>query len=241
MADQLSAAGLPFERFPGVDGAALGAARMKRIQHPVLPWILCGRGLSAGELGCALSHLRLIGRIAREGYAVAVVMEDDCTVDCARLKRLLSSMETLPPGWDIALLSYLKVLRRVRIADIAENLSLIAIVDKVSSTGCYLISASGARKLSQVGRIPAVADCWPWLAARYGLNIYGTSEALAVQTFSGGSLIDIIDEEKRCTSRTRLSVLSRILRVTVRKLVIRCCLAVMRWRFCRTGLRLSAG
>lgn len=74
---QLKRAGLPFCRFPAVDGGALPPAVRAAAVNPFRWWCAMGRPAEPGEVGCALSHRRVYERMVAEAIPVACVLEDD--------------------------------------------------------------------------------------------------------------------------------------------------------------------
>lgn len=92
----LDAAGLAFERVAGVNGRALSEAELA-------PWSAChpegSRILSAGEIGCLLSHREAWARIAASGEP-GVVVEDDIHLAKAAT-RLLQDPAWLPANADL--------------------------------------------------------------------------------------------------------------------------------------------
>lgn len=72
---ELKAAGLSFERLEAVDGRLLPQTELNQIA----PWDRSAffKPLSPGEVGCYLSHLAAAERIVAEGWARALVLEDD--------------------------------------------------------------------------------------------------------------------------------------------------------------------
>lgn len=71
----LTQGGLSFERIEAVDGSALPAEEFTRLApHPGLAFF---KSLTAGEVGCALSHRRALERIDAEAWPCALVLEDD--------------------------------------------------------------------------------------------------------------------------------------------------------------------
>jgi len=95
---QLAAAGISFERLPAVDGRLLPEIERSRLA----PWDRKAffKPLSPGEIGCYLSHLAALERIVKEGWARALVLEDDFLLAPdfpSRLRELLETPGSVPP------------------------------------------------------------------------------------------------------------------------------------------------
>ncbi len=73
---RLAALGLSFERFSASLGAALSAEERKRFAPHDDYW-LQRRPFQPGEIGCTLSHWRLIEAIRARGLPHALILEDD--------------------------------------------------------------------------------------------------------------------------------------------------------------------
>jgi glycosyl transferase family 25 len=91
--------GVGFERIDAVDGARLTAEDRHRYSR----WrslYQVGRGLTAGELGCALSHVEAYRRMVEAQIPEVVILEDD--VQPTRdLLSLLGAADSLPSDADV--------------------------------------------------------------------------------------------------------------------------------------------
>lgn len=77
MRGQLAGFGLPFERFPAVDGRALSPADRATRFARVRSFIAAKKRLSDAEIGVALSHVGCCRRLVEEDLPYALVLEDD--------------------------------------------------------------------------------------------------------------------------------------------------------------------
>lgn len=103
MAAQFDRLGLAYRFFDGVDGRALPAAALEAAAPPRRRryW----SHLTAGEIGCALSHLAVIRAIAAAPDPFALVLEDDVVLE-PHLPRLLADLAAKPPVFDLMWLSH---------------------------------------------------------------------------------------------------------------------------------------
>ena len=90
---RLAERGVAFERFPAVDGRALGAVERRRSYSPLRTAFVRGYGLLPGELGCTLSHLGVYRKMIEENLDMACVMEDDAAPE-AGFSAALGRIET---------------------------------------------------------------------------------------------------------------------------------------------------
>jgi glycosyl transferase family 25 len=92
---QARSVGLPFERVAAVDGAALPANVMGSHRGAT------GRRLlTAGELGCWLSHRKVWELICQRGEAWGLVLEDDVQIS-PDLPQILDDLDALPQDADV--------------------------------------------------------------------------------------------------------------------------------------------
>ena len=95
--DKLKEAGVSAERISAVDGRLLTEEERQRITT----WDKNAffKPLSPGEVGCFLSHIAAAERIVKEGWPLAVVLEDDFELHPNfrnLLTKIVSSTDTLP-------------------------------------------------------------------------------------------------------------------------------------------------
>jgi glycosyl transferase family 25 len=174
-------AGLEYVEFDAVDGARLGDRDLTRTSQSRALFDT-GRMLTRGEVGCALSHLRVYERMLEENIPVLLVMEDDARPS-ADLTSLLEAMGDLPADWDVVtLLSQFPSSRPVPIDEqrIAGDHQVCRYEKQPFGAQCYLITSSAARRLLEVGypiRLPADELLFRRRPAR--LNFYGIEPAVA--------------------------------------------------------------
>lgn len=209
MRRQLGAVGLPFARFPAIEGRCVPEELRDYFD-------LCGPSLTAGEIGCYASHLALCDLVANGRVAAPLlVLEDDVEVGPELpilLRRLITA---LPDGWDIVRLSYPTKRAKVRVAQLMSEFELVRYSHVPTSTGAYLLSRSGARKfLARRKRaLPIDHDLrrvWAWR-----LDTYGVSPPPVRNDCVAGSSIDAMgarDDKGRSARRDRKRLLETPLR-----------------------------
>jgi glycosyl transferase, family 25 len=99
----LGALGLAFELVEAVDGRELSRETLGALYDPVLARRKLSRELTLGEIGCALSHLRLYRRMLDEDVPEVLILEDDVVIDPACID-ILRRPERFPSGWELILL-----------------------------------------------------------------------------------------------------------------------------------------
>jgi glycosyl transferase, family 25 len=80
---QLHAAGVSFERIIAVDGRNKPVSEFPTYDEAAAVKYY-GRGLSSGEIGCYLSHVKALKQFVKSGHQMALVLEDDflCQPGC---------------------------------------------------------------------------------------------------------------------------------------------------------------
>jgi glycosyl transferase, family 25 len=168
MRAQLAARGLEYERFAALQG--------DRLPSDLARYFPFGTPLSPGEIGCYASHLAVMQTVARGDMpAPALVLEDDVGLP-DDLSSVLGSLESaLPSQWDIVRLSYHTKSVSRPVAHIGEHRSLVRYTRVPTTTGAYLINASGARKFlaHRPRHRPIDHDLrrvWEWSLDTYGVE-----------------------------------------------------------------------
>jgi glycosyl transferase, family 25 len=104
MTDQLSSAGIEFQRVPAVDGRAAAAESFSEYDGK-LALRRYGRPMSGPEVGCFLSHRRSAEQFLSTDEEFALVLEDDTYMPdefLAILMQLSNVLRSNDPGsWDI--------------------------------------------------------------------------------------------------------------------------------------------
>lgn len=141
-----------------------------------------GRGLSLGEIGCALSHQFIYEKILNNDYKYTLILEDDALLG-DKLLSFLASVDDIDLKWDVILLGYSKVsktdlIKLSRFNPIGGKTFQfgtfkIGKVLKNSTCGtvAYLINKNGAKKIYR-NNANLLADNWPYFDERLGLRIY---------------------------------------------------------------------
>jgi glycosyl transferase family 25 len=207
MRRELERAGVVYERF--------SALRGDQLPTDLARYFPVGVTLSAGEIGCYASHLAIMQRVARgEVASPALVLEDDVGLPDDLGAALNALMTALPPQWDIVRLSYPTKLITRPIASLGSGRQLVRYSRVPTTTGAYLISASGARKFlaARPRRVPVDHDLrhiWDWK-----LDTYGVSPPLIAHEVLGSSSIDTLSPKGRAELHHR----QRELRATLARL-----------------------
>jgi glycosyl transferase family 25 len=141
----LDALGLPWERVPAVDGAHFKSEDLRSLNPQPPPHGEWFRPLSAGEIGCFLSHLRCWELIAERGLDCGLVLEDDFGALETCTRDTLTALAASAPDWDVLKLT--RPLRGARVVQVVANIRLERGGRGPIDGNAYLVSKRGAAKL----------------------------------------------------------------------------------------------
>jgi len=163
----LAALGIPYERVPGVDGAALDEVtfgQYTRENHYYKP-------LRRGEVGCYLSHNRALQCFLDSNARYALILEDDATLDsdaCTVITTALALRDTDPEPlrqWDVLKLNRPRH-RRIELAPLDTHFLVEYGLSVPATTTAAIWTRAGAERwLAAFSGCPRPIDCdlqFPW-------------------------------------------------------------------------------
>jgi GR25 family glycosyltransferase involved in LPS biosynthesis len=91
--------GIPQKRISGVDGKKDNIYEMIEVKE---------YSANDSEYGCLLSHLNAIKEFNESNYEIALILEDDCTLELKKYwkKSIKQIIQNAPSDWEIIMLSY---------------------------------------------------------------------------------------------------------------------------------------
>lgn len=203
IAAQLERHHLAFSWLEGVNGRALDEAEIERVYSRKRAQSEGGRQLSRGEIGCALSHLKIYQQMTAENIGLALVLEDDAALSADFAHELTQVCEAV--DWqthDVALLSHIHKYTLWGARQISGKLRLVRPIRAYNGNG-YLLTQRGARKLlAELRPVYQPADSWNALQKKKSLSIRGVVPYLVNHSrLSADSLIgDALRSSKRPAS-----------------------------------------
>lgn len=166
---------LAFEICDAVDGQQLTAVDLALYDAQQAIQYL-GREMTQGEIGCALSHLRLHQRMLDESLEEILIVEDDAVLKFGFFE-VLQRRALFPKDWELMLLSSTNGICSAWYRQpLFEHLTVVKFAGRVYGNAAYLLKQSGARKLLAAGypiRVPS--DNLTGGAVRTGVRLYGIS------------------------------------------------------------------
>ena len=202
---QLRRLGIAYERVPAVCGADLSSAELRRrVSRRRALWAN-GRMYTPGQIGCALSHNSVYRRMAEEGIAAALVMEDDVQFSDSA-PRVVEFVEGAvdPSRPQLVLLSDHSRGHATEIAPSDEPARL----ERTGYDFCteaYIVTLAAAKAILRVND-PMVVPCdsYPRWTKRGLIELYHAKPTTAIQNradFESGLDYDGIGRRRRAVPR----------------------------------------
>lgn len=156
---RLAALGVEFRLVEAIDGRLLSPDKVAEIYDARGARRRLGREMSAGEIGCALSHRQVYRTMLAEGLETAVVLEDDAIVG-DEFVYILRQVQRVPDKVELLLFRSVFgfVWRKPEFS--LGNCGLHAAASPLASAVAYFVRSSAARNILQKPRVDSVAD-WP--------------------------------------------------------------------------------
>ena len=182
IAKHLRSLNLDFEFFDAVYGKELSEEELAKIDFDFYPKEHHSpKPLTLGEIGCAISHIKLYEHIVKNNIPEAIILEDDAIVPHNFEKILLSALHKIPKKGDILFLFHGKAKVYPFMRNLPERYRLARYRTPsrkskrtiIGGVG-YFLTINGARKLLNIAypiRMPA--DFLTGLLQKSGLIAYG--------------------------------------------------------------------
>lgn len=136
-----------------------------------------GRELTAGEIGCAFSHLSVYMKMVDEGIEEALIFEDDAKVS-AMLPKVVENRNRLPEDWE--LINFCTEIPETPIGEYVHDIYRATNFSGYAN-GCvgYMIKLSAAKKLLSIAfPVYFAADGLTGRVDMSGVVSYGISPGL---------------------------------------------------------------
>lgn len=195
---QLNQLNITFERVPAIDGRKLSETQIKKLSFSVEDReirVRFTRDLTAGEIGCFLSHKLCWRKLIDSAEEWALIMEDDIRIS-SLASSYMQTDEWIPDSVKICQLSCLKQDQHGKIGtEIKKVDDNFRLVNPIYPTplGCqaYFISrefAAEAIRLSK--KLPAPVDDFlfsPWFDLSWKFKIWRINPVLVIPSSQIGS------------------------------------------------------
>ena len=205
----LSRLEVEYEYIDAVDGKRLNKHEVESCYESIAAKECIGRDLTAGELGCALSHKKIYQRMLKENISEVVVLEDDVAL-CEDFVKILRYRQQFPKNWELVLLGHgdSRVTGRGAYScffgkkHLFDEYHVVCFPHLAYGTVGYIINLAGARRLlEQLNWITMPID--HLTGSRKHIEVYGI-EPFCVEEDSCFGHASLIAQERNEKQRMRI-------------------------------------
>jgi len=216
---------MPFSFFNAIDGKLLNPQLSKKMMQLRLKAYRNVENLKGkikvrhGEVGCALSHIKIYSHIVKKNIPLSLVLEDDSEIN-ENLKKIIEDpllLEFARGVFEVLNLGcirregiYMPILRFFGRRKIHNNETIGKPARSIPGTSCYLLTLNGAQKLLEASMpLRYGADQLLANAEYFDVNLYATKTPIVAQKRFLGSTIQIGARKK--VARERKSFYKKII------------------------------
>lgn len=186
MTEQMKRLSLFFEFVDGIDGKSLSNDELSKVYDHKKAYRQEGRCFTKGEIGAALSHLKVYKKIIEENIPYALILEDDAWLTPSIAKVIEAIDQKL--FYEI---NGVFLMQEMKVGSFKKNGNRISIIGdlfffKEVKSACwahaYLVTKKAARSLiSALTPVAHTADSWGWLIRHQIVNVYCMNRTLSTQ------------------------------------------------------------
>jgi glycosyl transferase family 25 len=166
---QLTRLNVPFSILDAVHGKSLSQAELETVYDRKRALRLFNRELSAGEIGCALSHVAIYRKMVEENMPHALVLEDDAHVLDQDLAATLSTLARVYPERKrvAVMLNHVKRYDANKKTPIDDGRCVYDAYRGVCTHGYFITRAAAEVLLKNLFPVYVVADKWEYFQDKY--------------------------------------------------------------------------
>lgn len=169
MEGELKKLSIPAEFIEGVDGRKLAGEELKKVYAKWRTRFRHGKSLSRGEIGCALSHVKIYDEVLKGADEVGIVFEDDVSFEEGILDALHEVEGFLKATNNPTIVQLPGLERDLRQGGAAEMIA----VKSAMGTYAYALNRAGAELLKkEFSPVKMPIDKYSYLIKHYGLKFY---------------------------------------------------------------------
>ena len=142
---RLDALGVPWTRFPAVEGKLLTAADQAQLLDRSGFERCHGMTPTLGELGCYVSHVRVMQAFLDSAHDFALILEDDVQPGPG-LPEVLRQLSEAHACWDMVKLSAIHSGTPQAVADLGHGYRLGVMLSRCTGSSAYLINRRAAQR-----------------------------------------------------------------------------------------------
>jgi len=187
---QLRLLQLDYEIVPGVLGRGLSPQEREEHCDDVRFRRLYGGSITAGHLGCSLSHIAVYRRMVEGSINHALVLEDDAWLN-PNLPQLLQAIGCAfsPDDEDVILLSWAIATSRKFCKRVWSSYDVVGVRNALCTHGYVLSRAAAERLLAVLYPVRHNADCWTWLRRHGHVRVLAVAPTCITLDLSMESMI----------------------------------------------------
>jgi glycosyl transferase family 25 len=198
--DEMERCNLNFSIIEAVDGSLLSGGDVGEYYNKKKSIQLFNNELSLGEIGCALSHVKIYQKMVLEDISSAVIMEDDICIIDSKIDDVLKNLEkTYAADCPVVvLLNYVK--RYVSNKDdivIDEKYALHDAYRGVSASGYFITKAAAKILAENIFPVYVVADKWEYFQEKFFPIKVLVPNCISLSDESLSSTIDVFGDRKK--------------------------------------------
>jgi glycosyl transferase, family 25 len=214
---------LRVEYVAAIRGSSLSEKELSERVDPAECRKTVGRELGSGEIGCALSHIKVMEKVVTDGEPAALVLEDDAVLS-GMLHRIIGELEAqiLSPAPRVILLTpceYVAAGGQI----LSHGYAIRPVHDAFYAAG-YLVNREAALRISaRLLPVAMPADWWKEIRGRTGIELGALVPYCVGLSVSENSTSSTTDAPKTSTEETRslLNALLESWRRVVRGIFVR--------------------
>lgn len=145
---RLDALGVPWTRFSAVEGRLVPEDEQARLLDRTGFGRLHGMTPTLGELGCYLSHVRVMEAFLKTPHTHALILEDDVRPTEA-LPEVLQRLLAAGARWDMVKLSAIHSGSPVGVLDVGQGHQMGVMFSRCTGSSAYLINRAAAERYLQ--------------------------------------------------------------------------------------------
>jgi glycosyl transferase family 25 len=142
---RLDELGLTWTRFSAVEGKLVPEAEQAALLDRAAFERLHGMTPSLGELGCYLSHVRLMQAFLASPHEFALILEDDVKPTAA-LPEVLHRLMAAASRWDMVKLSAIHSGSPVGVLDVGQGHQLGVMFSRCTGSSAYVVNRAAAQR-----------------------------------------------------------------------------------------------
>ena len=198
--DDMEKCNLNFSIIEAVDGSLLSSDNVETYYNEKKSIELFNIKLSLGEIGCALSHIKIYEKMVSDDISSAVIMEDDICIIDGEIDEVFKNLEkTYPADYPVVvLLNYVK--RYVSNKDdiiIDEKYAVHDSYRGVSASGYFITKAAAIILAKNIFPVYVVADKWEYFQEKFFPIKVLVPNCISLSDTSLSSTIDFFGDRRK--------------------------------------------